>query len=171
VSEKRYTQVDIVYIYTHTHTKRKRKRKRVVLLRDSYIHIPLYYHIGKRTKETRYFYKTRNSFRFPFRSYKTANKKNIFSPLSCLKEITKEFVPSDCTFPLFFVLFFPTCHFPQEKTLHNNARGKNILCLSLSCVLLTPWRRIRRHLASSEVRRKDTRIKTHRATPIVPPPM
>ena len=43
MSEKRYTQVDIVYIYTHTHTERKRKRKRVVLLRDSYIHIPLYY--------------------------------------------------------------------------------------------------------------------------------
>ena len=132
MSEKRYTQVDIVYIYTHTHTKRKRKRKRVVLLRDSYIHIPLYYHIGKRTKETRYFYKTRNSFRFPFRSYKTANKKNIFSPLSCLKEITKEFVPSDCTFPLFFVLFFPYVSLPPRKnTSQLVTRGVKTYSVSL----------------------------------------
>ena len=74
--QKRDTHRLILYIYihTHTHTKRKRMRKRVVLLRDSYIHIPLYYHIGKRTKETRYFYKTRNSFRFPFHTKQPTKK-------------------------------------------------------------------------------------------------
>ena len=123
-----------IYIYTHTHTKRKRKRKRVVLLRDSYIHIPLYYYIGKRTKETRYFYKTRNSFRFPFRSYKTANKKDLFSPLSCLKEITKEFVPSDmsdCTFPLFFFVVFSLRVTSPKKKHFTTTRGVKTYSVSL----------------------------------------
>jgi len=41
----------------------------------------LYYHIGKRTKETRYFYKTRNSFRFPFHTFiqNSQQKRSLFS--------------------------------------------------------------------------------------------
>jgi hypothetical protein len=110
-----------VYIYTHTHTHKEKENEKESSFVEGFLHShPVVLPYRKTYKRDTLFLQNAQQLSLSF-SYKTANKKDLFSPLSCcLKEITKEFVPSDCTFPLFFVLFFPYVSLPpKEKTLHN----------------------------------------------------
>jgi len=160
----------ILYIYIHTHTHKEKEKEKESSFVEGFLHshpvVLLYRKTYKR--DTLFLQNASNSSLQQLFKNSHATKKISFLLFRRLKEITTEFVVAVT------VLFRYSLRVTSPKKKHQQKQrswGKNILCLSLSCVLLTPSRRIRRHRASSEVRRKDTHKKTYRATPIVPPPM
>ena len=137
------------------------------MLRDSYIHIPLYYYIGKRTKETRYFYKTRYSFRFPFRSVHTikknshGNKKDLFSPLSSLERDYERIRP--LTVLLFFFLRVTSPRKPTKEKTPTTTRGVKTYSVSLCHAFFSLHRDLFVDVALP--RKCDEKTRTKRTTP------